>query len=95
MPTAPAGLGCGKAHATQFKRQDGAGGKGSEWELWGRELLEKTLESAPLDFGQVWGVALRYGLHWLAKRSIEGFESLLDLICKPVSAGTSQIWKGK
>jgi len=77
-------------HDQAFKSREGessAGSKGSEWEVWGRDLLRNTLESAPLDFGQVWGVALRYGLHWLAKRSPQGFESLLDLICKPVSAG--------
>ena len=54
-----------------------------------KSLLEEALASFPLDFGDVWGVALRYALNNLSTRSAIGFEAILKIASRPVSAGDS------
>lgn len=64
-----------------------AEGKDSAWDSWVRPLLEKALSLAPLDFGDVWGVGLRYALYNLSTTSVTGFKAVLQIVSRPISAG--------
>ena len=52
-----------------------------------RSLLVKAMAQAPLDFGDVWGVGLRYALHNLSEHNIEGCKAILQLVSTPVAPG--------
>lgn len=64
-----------------------AEGQSSDWDAWIRPLLVQALSSAPLDFGDVWGVGLRYALYHLSTTSITGFRAILEVVSRPVDAG--------
>lgn len=54
-------------------------------------LLQQALALAPLDFGDVWGVGLRYALYNLSTSSTAGFKAVLQIVSRPVSAGRALV----
>ena len=64
-----------------------AEGESSAWDAWVKPLLVKAFSQAPLDFGGIWAVSLRYMLYHLSKCSIDGFNEILRIVLRPVSIG--------
>lgn len=67
-----------------------AGGEGQEsaWDAWVRPLLVGALGAAPLDLGDLWAVALRYGLYGLlGARDAAAVQSLLAVVASPAQDG--------
>lgn len=61
----------------------------SAWDEWASALLQKALQTAPLDFAGLWGVAVRFGLNGLvlAGGDSQPMACLLALISEPTAAG--------
>ena len=54
-----------------------------------RPLLTSALTAAPLDLGDLWAVALRFGLYGLLMtRDAAGVEALLAVVSAPAQDGT-------
>lgn len=52
-----------------------------------RSLLLSSLVAAPLDLGELWAVALRFGLFGLLRAHDPAMEQLLDVVSAPVQDG--------
>ncbi len=65
---------------------EGEGGK-SAWSEWVRPLLLGALAAAPLEFGDLWACALRYGVYALAEAKDPSLGLLLDVISHPLPEG--------
>lgn len=53
-----------------------------------RPLLTGALAAAPLEFGDLWAWALRYGVYSLAEAEDPNLGLLLEVISQPLPEGT-------
>ncbi|BDA49513.1 probable proteasome activator complex subunit 4 [Coccomyxa sp. Obi] len=65
------------------------GGGGSAWTEWVRPLLMGALAAAPLEFGDLWAWAVRYGVYSLAEAEDPSLGLLLEVVSQPLPEGAS------
>jgi proteasome activator subunit 4 len=55
--------------------------EGSQWNLWFADTLRQALESAPLDFLNIWGdCVLRFGLNGLKEQTKDDIEEIQSIV---------------